>query len=144
RGHLRGVQGDGELGGPPRPQADGEADLSVPRHREERDAKGGAPPAGLAPPARLAPPPAPPPAQPDRLDGILAGEARAHRVQPGVPRVDEPVGDAVGDEARISPNVLALLAAITAGALGPRIFGSQDKSAGVPFDYRTPDGFVTA
>ena len=79
RGDLRGVQGDREQRNPSRPQADGEANLPVPGHQQERDAQRGAPSARLAAPARVAPAPAPAPAQRDRLDGVPPRQAGAHR-----------------------------------------------------------------
>jgi transcription termination factor Rho len=88
RGHLRGVQGHRQLRDPPRPQADGEAHLPVPRHQQELDAQGGAAADRRGPEPRLDPPPAPLPAQRDRLDGVPARQALEDRLEQGVPRLD--------------------------------------------------------
>ncbi len=88
---FRGVQGHGQQRDPPRSQADGEADLPLPRHQQERDPQGRAAPAGVDPPARVAAPRPAPPAQRHRLDGFLLDKVSRTGVEPGVPREHEPV-----------------------------------------------------
>src|SRR5207237_4533890 len=75
----------------------------------------------------------------------LAGQARAHREQSRIPRVDEPVGPPMANEKNsLSRNAVVLLVALVAGGAGPRMTAPHDKPAGGPFDYQAPEGFRLA
>ena len=84
-------KGTGNCGDRARPEADGEAHLSLSGHQQVRNAEGGAPPqAGGPGPGHRAPTGAAP-LHAHRRDGVRAQAHAAHQVERGVPGLDEPM-----------------------------------------------------
>src|SRR5207253_2364290 len=105
RSHLRGVQGHRQFRDHPRPQADGEARLSLPRHQPVGNAQGRAADGRQAAQPRLDPAAVAASSEHHRFDGIPLEQDARHEDEQGIPRLDEPVKRLFG------PPLIALLAA---------------------------------
>ena len=88
RRHLRGVQGHRQHGGPPRPQAHGQARLPGHRHQQVGHAQGRAPDGQAGAQPRLGPAQGPEPALDRRGHGAPDREARQDQDQRRVPEPD--------------------------------------------------------